>query len=156
MVQVQANKKDRMLTITGERATPEVPEEEKSMRRRRERRFGRFSRTFQVGLERDGYCHCHLLLLAHPCCCPVYSALQFSLLIGISAYKSRVVAGHLGLGGWKVGVATGVVVLGHRRDESRFLCDNQLPDCVIPWTCSFRRTRTWTASRPPSRTACSQ
>eukprot|EP00208_Stichococcus_sp_RCC1054_P006089 CAMPEP_0206134452 /NCGR_PEP_ID=MMETSP1473-20131121/14_1 /ASSEMBLY_ACC=CAM_ASM_001109 /TAXON_ID=1461547 /ORGANISM="Stichococcus sp, Strain RCC1054" /LENGTH=229 /DNA_ID=CAMNT_0053526059 /DNA_START=199 /DNA_END=888 /DNA_ORIENTATION=- len=45
---VQANKKDRMLTITGERAAPEVAEEEKSMRRRRERRFGKFSRTFQL------------------------------------------------------------------------------------------------------------
>ncbi len=47
-MQVQANKQDRVLTISGERAAPAVPEAEKDMRRRRERRFGKFRRTFQV------------------------------------------------------------------------------------------------------------
>ncbi len=47
-MQVQANKQDRVLTISGERAVPAVPEAEKDMRRRRERRFGKFRRTFQV------------------------------------------------------------------------------------------------------------
>jgi HSP20 family molecular chaperone IbpA len=47
-VQVQARKDERELVISGERPAPEQSEEEKGFRRRVERRFGKFSRTFSV------------------------------------------------------------------------------------------------------------
>lgn len=47
-LQVQANKDDRMLTISGTRAAPEMSEDQKQRRRRTERRFGKFRRSFQV------------------------------------------------------------------------------------------------------------
>lgn len=157
MVQVQANKKDRMLTITGERAAPEVAEEEKSMRRRRERRFGKFSRTFQVG-------PATVVATATCCCLPsplvaqtTYSALPFSLLDDILTCE------HFALWLDTSVLGAGRLVLQLVLSSSdidavtqSIVGDNQLPHCDLPWTCSFRRMRTWTASRPPSRTACSQ
>lgn len=47
-MQVQANKDDRVLTISGSRAAPELSEDQQQRRRRTERRFGNFRRTFKV------------------------------------------------------------------------------------------------------------
>ena len=47
-LQVQANKDDRMLTISGTRAAPQMSEDQKQRQRRTERRFGKFRRSFQV------------------------------------------------------------------------------------------------------------
>lgn len=66
VIQVQANKQDRMLTISGERSAPAVPEEEKDMRRRRERRFGKFRRTFQV-CGPPAFTHNHLCVGMRQC-----------------------------------------------------------------------------------------
>lgn len=50
---VQANKDDRMLTISGTRAAPEMSEDQKQRRRRTERRFGKFRRSFQLPEDAD-------------------------------------------------------------------------------------------------------
>ena len=47
--QVQANREERKLTISGERFAPEWSEESKNRKRRTERRFGKFMRIFKVG-----------------------------------------------------------------------------------------------------------
>lgn len=50
---VQANRQDRMLTLSGERTAPSIPEDQKDMRRRNERRFGKFSRSFKLPEDAD-------------------------------------------------------------------------------------------------------
>lgn len=45
---VQANRANRMLTLSGERPAPVVPDDQKDMRRSNERRFGKFRRTFKL------------------------------------------------------------------------------------------------------------
>ena len=47
-LQVQARKEERELVISGERPAPEQAEGDAGFRRRFERRFGKFSRTFSV------------------------------------------------------------------------------------------------------------
>lgn len=46
--QVQARREERELVISGQRTAPERLEAQKEYRRRIERRFGKFSRTFTV------------------------------------------------------------------------------------------------------------
>lgn len=50
---VQANKDDRVLTISGSRAAPELSEDQQQRRRRTERRFGKFQRTFKLPEDAD-------------------------------------------------------------------------------------------------------
>lgn len=50
---VQANKEKRTLTISGNRKAPELSEEQKQRRRRTERRFGQFQRTFNLPKDAD-------------------------------------------------------------------------------------------------------
>ncbi len=46
--QVQANKEQRTLTVSGRRAAPQLSDEQKQRRSRTERRFGTFQRVFKV------------------------------------------------------------------------------------------------------------
>lgn len=50
---VQANRQDRMLTLSGDRPAPTVPEDQQDRRRRTERRFGKFKRTFKLPKDAD-------------------------------------------------------------------------------------------------------
>jgi len=66
LLQVQARKEERELVISGERPAPEQAEGDAGFRRRFERRFGKFSRTFSVSAPRRS-----LAVAFLACCCSV-------------------------------------------------------------------------------------